>query len=49
MVDLKKLEKNLDEALSKETKKSLNDWLNNQRMESKATRCTSSPAKRRDR
>ena len=31
MVDLKELERKLDEALSKETKKSLNDWLNNQR------------------
>jgi len=31
MVDLKKLEKMLDESLEKETKESLNEWLDNQR------------------
>jgi len=31
MVDLKKLEKMLDETLAKETKESLNKWLDNQR------------------
>ena len=35
MVNLKELERRLDEALAKETKDSLNDWLNKQRKEEK--------------
>jgi len=31
MVDLKELERRLDKALAKETKNSLNSWLNSQR------------------
>jgi hypothetical protein len=34
MVDLKELERRLDEALANETKDSLNDWLNSQRIDS---------------
>jgi hypothetical protein len=34
MIDLKELEKRLDEALAKETTDSLNHWLNNQRTDS---------------
>lgn len=34
MVDLKELERRLDEALAKETKDSLNAWLNSQRFDS---------------
>jgi hypothetical protein len=33
MVNLKELERKLDEALAKETKDSLNDWLNKCRKE----------------
>ena len=33
MVDLKELERRLDEALAKETNESLSTWLNNQRIE----------------
>jgi hypothetical protein len=31
-LDLNKMEQQLDDALNAETKKSLTDWLNNQRM-----------------
>lgn len=34
MLDLKELERRLDEALAKETKESLNSWLYNQRKDS---------------
>jgi len=33
MVDLKELERRLDEALAKETRDSLNSWLNRQRID----------------
>lgn len=34
-VNLKELERRLDEALAKETSESLNNWLNKQRKETK--------------
>ena len=33
MIDLKELERRLDKALAKETKDSLNSWLNSQRID----------------
>ena len=33
MLDLKELERRLDESLAKETKESLNNWLDSQRKE----------------